>query len=339
MGIRLREIIPRKEITFDDLSGKKIAVDASNSIYQFLSSIRQANGEPLSDSHGGITSHLVGLFSRNVNLMKRRVKLCYVFDGIPPSLKIYEKEAREHRKRLAEEKLEQAKEEEDVDAITKYSKQTVRVTREIIEESKEFLKALGIPVIQAPSEADAQAAFMCSNGDVWAVASSDIDSLLHGAKRVLPNLTLSQKRRSSSGKVISISPELIELDDILKTLGITQDQLIVLGILVGTDYNRKGIKGIGQKKALKLVKNYKNFDLLFKKVNADFDWRQIFNLFKEMPVIKNYELRLEKLDVEKIKKILIDKHNFSEERVDKTLSELLNHKIEKQQTGLGKWVS
>lgn len=339
MGIKLREIVPRKEISFDDLSGKKIAVDASNSIYQFLSSIRQANGEPLSDSQGNITSHLVGLFSRNVNLMKRGVKLCYVFDGKPPALKIYEKEAREHRKRLAEERLEEAKEEEDVESIIKYSKQTVRMNKEIVEESKNFLQALGIPVIQAPSEADAQAAFMCSNGDVWAVASSDMDSLLHGAKRILPNLTLSQRRRSSSGKVISISPELIELDEVLKTLEITQDQLIILGILVGTDYNRKGIKGIGPKKALKLIKDHKNFDLLFKEVNADFDWKQIFDIFKKMPVIKNYELKWEKPDVEKIKEILIDKHDFSEERVDKTLSELLKHKIEKQQTGLGKWVN
>ena len=339
MGIKLRDIIPRKEITFDNLGGKKIAVDASNSIYQFLSSIRQVNGELLSDSHGNITSHLVGLFSRNVNLMKRGIKLCYIFDGKPPALKIYEKEAREHRKRIAEERLEEAREEENVEDIFKYSKQTVRMNKEIVEESKEFLQALGLPVIQSPSEADAQAAFMTANGSVWAVASSDMDSLLHGAKKVLPNLTLSQRKKLSSEKIKNISLDLIELNEVLKTLDITQDQLIILGILVGTDYNRKGIKGIGAKKALKLIKSYKDFDILFKEVNADFDWKQIFNIFKEMPVIKDYKLIWEKPNIEKIKKILVDKHDFSEERIDKTLSELLKYKIEKQQPGLGKWVN
>ena len=180
---------------------------------------------------------------------------------------------------------------------------------------------------------------MTANGSVWAVASSDMDSLLHGAKKVLPNLTLSQRKKLSSEKIKNISLDLIELNEVLKTLDITQDQLIILGILVGTDYNRKGIKGIGAKKALKLIKSYKDFDILFKEVNADFDWKQIFNIFKEMPVIKDYKLIWEKPNIEKIKKILVDKHDFSEERIDKTLSELLKYKIEKQQPGLGKWVN
>ena len=141
-----------------------------------------------------------------------------------------------------------------------------------------LLKAMGIPVIQAPSEADAQMAFMCEKKDVDYVASSDVDCLLYGAPRLLTNLTLSQKRRLPSGATVKITPEVIGLADVLNHLGIDRDKLIALAILVGTDYN-KGIKGVGPKTALKLVKQEKNFDKLFKDVNADFNWKKILRYF------------------------------------------------------------
>ncbi len=199
MGIKFTGLVPRKEISFDDLRGKKIAIDASNMLYQFLSSIRQQDGTPLMDSNGNVTSHLMGIFSRLTNLMNRDIKLAVVFDGKPPLLKLKEQEEREHRKRVAEVKMQQALEEEDEEEAYKYAKQTSRLNRVMVEESKELVSALGMPVIQAPSEAEAQAAFICEKGDVWAVASSDMDCLVYGAPRMIPNLTLSQKRKLPSG--------------------------------------------------------------------------------------------------------------------------------------------
>src|SRR3989338_9149296 len=336
MGVKLSEIIPKKEISFDDLNNKKIAVDFSNAAFQFLSSIRQKDGTPLMDSQGRITSHLQGIFSRFSNLMQRNIQLAVVFDGKPPLLKLKTQEEREHRKQIAEKKLKEAMEEEDVEAVLKYSKQTTRLSREILDESKELIEAMGMPVIQAPSEAEAQAAFICENNDVYAVATSDFDALLYGCPRMLTNLTVSQRKKLPSGSTVKISPTLIELSDTLNHLGITLDQLLVLSILVGTDYN-EGVSRIGPKTALKLVKQYKDFDNLFEEVKADFNWKEIYAVFKSMPIMKNYKLKWEVPDEKKIREILVEEHDFSEERVNKTLSSLLKKKSSKAQKGLDKW--
>lgn len=337
MGIKLKDILIKKQIEFDDLAGKKIGVDFSNAGYQFLASIRQKDGTPLTDSRGHITSHLVGLFSRTTNLMARGVKLCYVFDGKPPAMKYGTTSEREEKKQSAEKRFEEAKEEEDLMAMMKYSKQSMRLTQEMVNEAKELIEALGLPGIQAPSEADAQLAYMCQKGDIWAAATSDVDPLVHGCPRTITNLTLSQKRKTSSGAVINIKPELIELKELLSNLKINMDQLIALSILVGTDYNIGGVKGIGPKKALKLVTDVKDISTIFKELEVDFDWKKIYALFKSMPVEKDYELKWGTPDENAVKKLLVDKHEFSEERVDATLAKIMKVKP-KDQKGLDKWI-
>ncbi|MBU4503041.1 MAG: flap endonuclease-1 [Nanoarchaeota archaeon] len=334
MGLKIADLVPKKEVSWADLANKKIAVDASQMLYQFASSIRQRDGTPLMDSQSRITSHLVGIFSRVSNLMKKNIKLCFIFDGKPPVLKIKEQEERAFRKRVATEKLEKAKEDEDYDAMQKYSRQTVRLTRDMVDESKELLKYMGMPVIQAPSEAEAQASYMCKQGDVWAVASSDYDCLIYKTPRLLTNLTLSTRKRLPSGTYVSVHPEMIELDDVLNHLGIEQDQLLAIAILTGTDYNIGGVKGVGPKNALKLVKEFKSFDKIFKEVKADFNWKQIYAVFKSMPVMINYQLKWGSPDDDKIKELLIEKHDFSEERVNKVLDSLNKYKKDKNQKGL-----
>jgi len=331
MGVKLADLVQKKEVTFDQLAGKKIAIDFSNAAYQFLSSIRQRDGTPLMDAEGKVTSHLMGTWNRFSNLMQQGMKLVIVLDGKPPVLKINEQEERAHRKRIAQKKFEEAQQEEDIESMAKYAKQTSRLTRDMVVEAKELLKAMGLPVIQAPSEADAQMAFMNEKKDVYACASSDYDCLLQGAPRMLINLTFSQKRKLPSGIYKKTTPEIIELKTTLKTLGITRDQLIVLGILVGTDYN-KGIYKVGPKTALKLVKKHKSFNKLFKEVKADFNWKQIYAVFKSMPIMKNYQIKWTAPDPEKIKELLVEKHDFSAERVQNVLDRLT--KAQKQK-GLG----
>ncbi|MBI2663510.1 flap endonuclease-1 [Candidatus Woesearchaeota archaeon] len=339
MGVKLGDLVIKKEISFEELSNKKIAIDAPNMIYQFLTSIRQPDGTPLMDSKGNITSHLQGILTRLTNLMSRNIQLCVCFDGKPPLSKIRETESREYRKEIAAEKLKKALEEEDISSVYKYSKQVVRLTKEVSNESKELINYLGIPTIQAPSESDAQIAFMCEKGDVWACASSDMDVLIYGAPRLVTNLTVSQRKKLPSGSTISINPELIELEKVLRNLEINQDQLLALAILVGTDYNKLGVKGIGPKTALKLVKQFKNFDKIFKEVEADFNWKEVYAVFKSMPIMKNYQLKWQAPDEEKIIKLLVDKHDFSEDRVKKTLEKLNNSKSKQSQKGLGDFIN
>ena len=190
MGVNIFEIIPKEYISLDDLKNKKIAVDSSNMIYQFLSSIRQQDGTPLMDEKRRITSHLQGILARVTNLMEKDMKLAFVFDGKSPLLKVKEQEDREYRKQQAEKKLKIAREEANEEEMLKYSKQTIRLNDDIIKESKELLSCLGMPIIQAPSEAEAQCSLINKNNDVYCVASSDADCILFGAPRLIKNLTL-----------------------------------------------------------------------------------------------------------------------------------------------------
>lgn len=333
MGLQIGNIIPRKSIEIQDLRGKTIAVDAFNTIYQFLSTIRQPDGTPLMDGKKRITSHLSGLFYRNINLMKEGLKLIYVFDGQTPRLKAGTQERREKVKEEAFEKYEKAKDEEDIEAMGKYAKQLTSLDEEKIEESKKLLEAMGIAVVQAPGEGEAEASFLASNKKVYAVGSQDYDSLLFGAPILIQNLTLAKKRKTFSGYV-SIGPELIELERVLNSLQIDLDQLICLGILSGTDYNPGGIKGIGPKKALAIVKGKKAPALIFKEFEnqMNFDWQEVFELFKK-PDVKNIEIKFPNSKEEKIKKILLG-HDFSEERIDSALQKLKEAKEKAKQRTL-----
>ena len=338
MGVKLGEIVPRQDITFEDLEGKKIAIDASNTLFQFLSSIRQQDGTPLMDTQGNITSHLVGILTRFANLLQKKISLVVVFDGKPPALKHAQHEARRERKDRAQSLYDEAKKTEDTELMGKYAKQTSLLNSEMILESKELLKAMGIPIVQAPSEADAQIAYMNKQDDVYGCGSSDFDCLIHGGPRLVTNLTLSQRRKLPSGEYKKINPQIIGLKETLKELEINQDQLISLAILSGTDYNLEGVKGIGPKKALKLIKEKKTPANIFKGLDVGGDWEEIFDLFKNMNVEKKYVTELSEPNPDIIKNILVDKHEFAEDRVQSTINKLFKSEEEKKQTALNRWV-
>ncbi len=331
MGLQIGNIVPRRGIDFNELKNKKIAVDAFNTIFQFLSTIRQPDGTPLMDKQKRVTSHLSGLFYRNINLMKQGLKLIYVFDGQTPRLKGKTHDKRNEVKEKAFEKYEKAKDEEDVEEMGKYARQLSTLTPEMLEESKELLEAMGIAVIQAPGEGEAQASFLAQRKEIYAVGSQDYDSLIFGAPVLIQNLTLARKRKTPTGYV-SIGPELIKLDSVLNSLQIDLDQLICLGILSGTDYNPGGVKGIGPKKALDLVKKKKAPAIIFKDLEIDFDWQEVFELFKK-PNVRDSEIKFPKIDKDKIKKILSD-HDFSEDRINSALEKLEKAKEEATQQTL-----
>lgn len=341
MGTDLKDIAHKQEIEFSDLNNKKLVVDSMNVIYQFLSSIRQQDGSLLTDSKGRTTSHLVGLFSRMTRLKKMGMQLAFVFDGKKPELKKREIERRAEIKKQAQIEYEIAKEREDIAAMKKYASRTSLLTKEMIEEAKELLSALGFPIVQAPSEGEAQAAFMVKQGDFYAEVSQDYDCLLFGVPRMIQNLTISERKKTKNKlSYEKVKPVLVSLKETLEQNKLTQNQLIVLGMLVGTDFNIGGIKGIGPQKGMKLVKKYEeDFDGLFKEVewdkNFEFEWKEVFDTIKYMPVTKDYELRWKSVDRERVIKLLVDEHEFSRERVEKNLDELEEISEEGRQKGLG----
>jgi len=339
MGLQISEIIPRKEINFTDLKGKTLAIDASNAIYQFLSTIRQPDGTPLQDSKGKITSHLSGLFYRNINLMLEGMKIIYVFDGKPPELKYNTQAERRQIKDIAKEKYELAKESGNEAEMRKYAQQITHLTPEIAAESKELLEAMGVAIIQAPSEGEAQASELSKRSDIYAVVSQDYDCMLFGAPILVRNLTLSRRKKTAGG-FVSVYPEIIELEKVLNQLQISHDQLICLGILIGTDYNRGGIKGIGPKRALDIVKRLQYPKLIFDSMQEQisqqenpFNWEEIFELFKKANVDHNVKIEFPEINPEKIKKILME-HDFSEERIESQLQKLKEVQEGKKQKGI-----
>tara|TARA_Y100000310_G_scaffold137432_1_gene136281 strand:- start:1092 stop:2126 length:1035 start_codon:yes stop_codon:yes gene_type:complete len=344
MGVQISDIIPRKEISLADLKGKVVAIDAFNTLYQFLTTIRQQDGTPLMDSKGNITSHISGLFYRNINLLLEGIKPVYVFDGTPSDLKQAERERRKKLKSVAKEKYEKAKAEDNKEQMGKYARQTVKMTDEIIQESKQLLEAMGIPVIQAESEGEAEAAVLAKTQKIWAAASQDYDALLFGAPLLVRNLTLSRRRRTSAGIYVNVNIELVEFQDLLNKLQIDQDQLICLGILVGTDFNPGGVRGIGQKIALDIVRNYKFpvkiFEYIEKsqKYTLDFDWQEIFKIFHEYPSTTHEDkIKFNPVDEKKLKQLLLDR-DFSENRIDSGLKKLNQIEEIKKQKGLSDFV-
>jgi flap endonuclease-1 len=202
MGVNLSDIVSGSHAEISELGGKTIAIDAYNTLYQFLSIIRDRfTGEPLRDSKGRTTSHLSGLFYRTTKLLENGINLVYVFDGEPPKFKRKTTEARQAVRREAEEKLEVARKEGDVEKIRLYAQATSRLTDEVVTESKNVLRCMGVPVVQAPSEGEAQAAWLVNSGKVWASGSQDWDSLLFGADRMVKNLTITGRYRVGSGVV------------------------------------------------------------------------------------------------------------------------------------------
>lgn len=336
MGLQIGDIVTRKEVKFSELKGKIIAVDALNALYQFLSSIRQPDGTPLMDSKGRITSHLSGLFYRNIALLSEGIKLIYVFDGEYHPLKGKTHEIRQGAKNIAMEKYEKAVEEEDVEAMGKYARAFSRLDKEMIEECKELLEAMGIAVVQAPGEGEMQCAELVKNGQAYAVGSQDYDAIAVGGKRLIQNLTLSRKRKTRSGYIF-IAPEMIEYEKVLNELGIDSDQLISLAILVGTDFNPGGVKGIGPKKALALVKDKKYpvkiFSELEEQGRLDFNWKDVFEIFKK-PNVSKEKVEFPKLNEKKIKEILVERHEFSDERVENQLQKLREIKEQSKQKTL-----
>lgn len=334
MGVAIGDLLPRTKIDLEHID--TVAIDAYNAIYQFLSIIRQRDGTPLMDSVGRVTSHLSGLFYRTANIMEAGVRPVYVFDGEPPEMK---KDTvirrRETRERATQEWVE-AKAEGRADAF-KYAQASARIDNQVLESSLGLLRYLGIPVVLAPSEGEAQAAHMTIKGDVSYTGSQDADALLFGAPRLVRNLTITGRRKLPGKNVyVSISPELFELDDILSSLEITREQLIEVGILVGTDYN-KGVKGIGPKKALRMVKSF-GIEEALDKLGASIDYSPIKEFFLRPDVTDEYSLTWAKPHEQELFSFLCDEHDFSRERVENTLNRIAAAQQGADQRSLAQWL-
>jgi flap endonuclease-1 len=344
MGVKINELVNevKRTITFENLFKKDIAIDAFNTIYQFLAIIRQRDGTPLKDYEGNVTSHLSGLFYRSINFLEHNIRPIYVFDGKPSDLKLNTIKERKKVKEEAQKKMVAAQDAEDFKEAKKFAQLTSKLDEGMIEESKKLIESMGIPLIQASSEGEAQSAYMVEKGHAWACASQDYDTLLFGGERLIRNFAVSRSRKLRD-TTVTLDIEYVSLSKFLKNLGISREQLVEMGILIGTDFF-PGVKGIGQKTGLELIKKHESIENILKKnikiagkdIELDLELvEQIKKIFLNPDVRKDYNIpKPKKVNFERIEEILIEQHNFSKQRVENALDRLRKLDAKKTQVSL-----
>lgn len=332
MGVALKDLVSdyRTPAGWDSLAGVA-AIDANNTLYQFLSIIRQPDGTPLMDEKGRVTSHLSGILFRTVNLLQKGIRPAFVFDGKPHPLKGGTIEERRAVREEAGEKWQEALERGDLEEAYKQARSSSRVDEHVISSSRKLLDLMGVPWIEAPGEGEAQAAFMAIRGDASYALSQDFDTLLFGAPVLVRNAAISGKRKIR-GRSVMIVPERIVLSDLLKGLSLTREQLIEIGILTGTDFN-EGVPGIGPKKGLKVVLAGEFGKVLAEK-QPEFDPAPVKEIFLRPDVTTGYSLAWGQPDRDGIIAMLCGEYDFSEDRVTASLDGL---KETSGQKTLDKW--
>jgi flap endonuclease-1 len=342
LGVNLTPIIVKHEIELKDLKGRRLAIDANNFIYQFLSVVRTPGTTPLTSPDGTVTSHLTGLLYRVTHLISRYdMSLVFVFDGKPPKLKQAEIEKRHQLREKATTEWKEALRAGDYAKAFSKAVMSSSLTVPMIQDAKNLLTLLGIPYLQAPSEAEAQAAYMVMKGDVWASSSNDYDSLLFGTPRLIRYLTIHGKEYlPSKGVSRPLKPELIVLEQFLKKQGISRGQLVDMAIMVGTDFN-KGIKGVGPKTALKLIKEHGSIDNLpsdvRERITSNYD--EVREVFLKPEITLTYDIVFNPLRENDIYAFLCDEKGFSRTRVERAINRMKNPLKNTEQSDLSGWVT
>lgn len=325
MGLNLTPICVKRGVSLEELRGRSLAVDAHGELYQFLALIRLPDGTPLRDRGGRVTSHLSGLLFRTTRLISDYgIRLVFVFDGEPPALKADTLAQRRERKERAEEEYAEALAAGDLATAFTKATMTSRLTAEMVEDARRLLGLLGVLTVQAPSEGEAQAAFMAARGDVWAVGGKDYDSLLFGAPRLIRFVTLTGKEYlPSQGRFRRITPEVIDSGDLLAELGVSREQLVDIAILMGTDFN-EGVKGIGPKTALKLIRQHGSIEGLPEEIRARVaaHYPAVREIFFNPEVTADYVQQARPPDPEGAVRFLVEERDFSRERVESAVRRL-----------------
>ncbi len=340
MGVLLTPILRREKTSLRALSGRSFAVDGNIELHQFLAIIRKPDGTLFTDNTSRVTSHLIGLLTRTSTFVTEyKMKPVFVFDGRANPLKWKIIEARREARRKAEAEYAEAVSKRDYSTAWSKAVMTGRVTRDVLQDAKRLLDLMGIPWMEAPEDAEAQASQMAARGDVWAVGSKDYDSLLFGSPILARYLTITGKEYlPAQRRMRPLVPELIKLSENLKLLNLTREQLVDVAILVGTDFNQ-GVKGIGPKTALKLMQKHGAIEKLPTDIKSKlgFDVEQVREVFLHPKAVETYELRSSKPDGKGIEEFLCKERDFSVERV-RPIAERLAKAYAQQDKGLREWL-
>ncbi|MCC6039651.1 MAG: flap endonuclease-1 [Thermofilum sp.] len=325
MGADLAPLVRAERIGLRGIQGRVLAVDALNAVYQFLALVRDERGELLRNRRGQPTSHLVGLLTRYSRLaLEYRARFIFVFDGPPHPLKRAELERRREARERALQEYRRLLEAGEYEKAFSKAVVSASVDAWIVESSKRLVRLMGFPVVEAVHDAEAQAAYIVARGEAWAVSSQDYDSLLYGSPRLVRYVTLTGfEWLPSKQEARRLEPELIELERVLGSLGITRRQLVELAVLVGTDFN-EGVRGVGPRRALKLIKRYGSLDKLPEGLRRQLpeNYREVVELYMNPPVNESYQLEFSEPDEEGLYRFLVEENDFSPSRVQLAVERL-----------------
>ena len=320
MGCNLRDLAKAESIDLSDLAGEKIGVDVFLSAYQFITAMTGEDGRPLSDSKSRPVAHLMGFLDRATILIASGIEPVFVFDGKPPDLKRETLDDRRARKNVAKKKWEDAIESGDLKAAKKIGPQIAEYTPEMVQETKDLFDVLGVSWIEAPMEAEGAAAVRARNGELHAVATQDWDALLYGAPIMIRNLMSHGTKKFGR----TLTAERIVLQDLLDEHGITHEQLVDLGIMIGTDFH-PGFRGVGPKTGLKLIKAHGTLEAVaeVKGIEVPTNIEEIRNLFLNHPINEDEDLPTTNRAVEEqIRAFVQNERGFSENRTMRALDRL-----------------
>ncbi|KAM9955488.1 hypothetical protein ACTFIW_000090 [Dictyostelium discoideum] len=320
--------------------GRIIAIDASTSLYQFLIAMNADVSSALTNQLGETTSHLQGMFYRTIKLISRGIKPIYVFDGSAPVLKSGELAKRQARRKEAKENLKEATEVGTNEDVQKFAKRVITVTRKQNEDCIKLLTLMGVPIVKAPCEAEAQCAEIVKKGKAWATGSEDMDSLTLGSTVLLRRLFFSEAKKMPILE--------FELQSVLEGLGLTQDEFIDLSILLGCDYC-DSIKGIGPKRAIELIQKHKSLEEIIKHLDKSkyplpefFPYPEVRELFRNPNVIPADQLppfQWKDPDVEGLNKFLVEEMGFSDVRVAQGIEKLKKFKNTSVQSRMDSFIT
>lgn len=319
-----------KENDIKNYFGRKVAIDASMAIYQFLIAIRQ-DGNQLTNDEGEVTSHIAGLFYRTIRMLENGIKPVYVFDGRPPQMKSGELAKRQERRAEAEKKLAEATEAGEQEEVDKFQRRLVKVTKQHMDDCKKLLRLMGVPVIEAPTEAEAQCATLVKAGKVYATATEDMDALTFASNRLLRHMTYSEARKMPIQEFI--------LERVLQEMDMTQEQFIDLCILLGCDYC-ESIRGIGPKRAYELVKQHKSIEEILQKIDTkkytvpeEWMFKEARSLFVNPDVspCDDIELKWREPEEENLIEFMCKEKGFNEDRIRNGIKKLIKSKKQSTQ--------
>lgn len=330
MGVKLGPLLRDfgEEIGIEYFEGKRLAIDSYPVLYQVLATVRDQKGQPLRDSSGRITSHLVGLFNRSAKMLSMGIRPIFIFDGTPHQLKKKEVAKRKEKREKAEEKYQKALKAGKIAKAKKFAQQAIQVDEVTEKSAKNLLELMGIPVIEAPHDAEAQASYLVKKKECFAVASPDYDSFLFKSSKVVRNL-----------RMTGTKPRLFKLSKLFDGLGITYSQLIDIALLLGTDFNRGGVKGIGKKTVLERVKKTGGIEKILSKKKFTWDPAypsvgRIKEYFRNPPLKENVEIKFKEIDRDGIIEFLVEEREFSKERVISRLKEIAERKQKEKKRGI-----